>query len=41
MLFEKNGAVAVTNSPAEFSKMVAAEIDKYAKVVKAAGIKPQ
>jgi len=40
-LFEKNGAVAVTNSPAEFSKTVAAEIDKYAKVVKAAGIKPQ
>jgi len=40
-LFEKNGAVAVTNSPAEFSKMVAAEIVKYAKVVKAAGIKTQ
>ncbi len=40
-LFEKNGAVAMTNSPAEFSKTVAAEIDKYAKVVKAAGIKPQ
>jgi len=40
-LFEKNGAVAVTNTPAQFSKTVAAEIDKYAKVVKAAGVKPQ
>ena len=39
--FEKNGASGVTNSPAELSKLVQTEIDKYRKVIKAAGIQPQ
>ena len=39
--FEKNGAEAVTNSPAEFTQLVKTEIDKYIKVIKAAGIQPQ
>lgn len=37
--FEKNGAEGITNSPAELAKLVKTEIDKYAKVVKAAGVK--
>ena len=40
--FERNGADPLwSNSPAELSKLVAAEIEKYNKVIKAAGITPQ
>jgi len=39
--FERNGATGVTNTPAELSKLVASEIEKYRKVIAAAGIKPQ
>jgi tripartite-type tricarboxylate transporter receptor subunit TctC len=38
--FERNGASPLTTTPAELSKLVATEIDKYVKVIKAAGIKP-
>jgi len=34
------GAVVMTGSPADFEKFIAAEIDKWGKVVKFAGIKP-
>ena len=37
-LFEKNGADAVTNTPAEMTKLMKTELDKYGKVIKAAGI---
>jgi len=37
--FERNGAESVTNTPAEFSKLVRTETDKYVKIIKAAGIK--
>ena len=37
--FERNGAVPITNTPAEFTKLIQTEIDKYTKVIKAAGIK--
>lgn len=36
-----NGAEAVGNSPDEFSRMLLAEMVKWVKVVKAAGIKPE
>ncbi len=36
--FEKNGATAVTNTPAEMTKLMKTELDKYGKVIKAAGI---
>ena len=39
--FARNGAESITTSPAELSKLVGTEIDKYLKVIKAAGIKPQ
>ncbi len=39
--FERNGAEAVTTSPAELSKLVQTEIVKYRKVIKAAGVQPQ
>ena len=39
--FGRNGAESITTSPAELSKLVSTEIDKYVKVIKAAGIKPQ
>jgi tripartite-type tricarboxylate transporter receptor subunit TctC len=40
--FERNGADPLwSNSPAELNKLVASEIDKYTKVIKAAGIAPQ
>jgi tripartite-type tricarboxylate transporter receptor subunit TctC len=40
--FERNGADPLwSNSPAELSKLVATEIEKYNKVIKAAGITPQ
>ena len=31
----------MTNSPADFGKFIASEIDKWAKVVKFANIKPE
>ncbi len=37
--FERNGAESVTNTPAEFSKLVRTETDKYVKIIKAAGVK--
>ena len=37
--FERNGAEPLTNTPAEFTKLIKTEIDKYTKVIKAAGIK--
>ena len=37
--FERNGAEAITTTPAELTKLLKVEIDKYAKVIKAAGIK--
>lgn len=36
--FEKNGASAVTNTPAEMTRLMKSELDKYGKVIKAAGI---
>jgi tripartite-type tricarboxylate transporter receptor subunit TctC len=40
--FERNGADPLwSNTPAELSKLVTTEIDKYNKVIKAAGITPQ
>ena len=40
--FERNGADPLwSNSPAELSKLVVTEIEKYNKVIKAAGISPQ
>lgn len=36
--FERNGADPVTTSPAELSKLMKAELDKYSKVIKSAGI---
>ncbi len=40
--FETNGADPLwSNSPAELSKLVASDIEKYTKVIKAAGITPQ
>ena len=40
--FERNGADPLwSNSPAELSKLVVTEIEKYNKVIKAAGIAPQ
>jgi tripartite-type tricarboxylate transporter receptor subunit TctC len=37
--FERNGAEPVTTTPAELTKLVQVEIDKYTKVIRAAGIK--
>jgi tripartite-type tricarboxylate transporter receptor subunit TctC len=37
--FERNGAEPVTTTPAELTKLVKVEIDKYTKVIRAAGIK--
>ena len=39
--FERNGATALTTTPAELTKLLKSEIDKYSKVIKAAGIKLQ
>jgi tripartite-type tricarboxylate transporter receptor subunit TctC len=35
------GAVLVGNTPEEFSALIRSDIDKWAKVVKAAGVKPE
>ena len=37
--FERNGADAVTTTPAELTKLMKVELDKYTKVIKAANIK--
>lgn len=39
--FNRNGADPVTTTPAELTKLIKVEIDKYTKVIKAAGIQPQ
>lgn len=39
--FNRNGADPVTTTSAELSKLIKVEIDKYTKVIKAAGIQPQ
>jgi tripartite-type tricarboxylate transporter receptor subunit TctC len=39
--FARQGAEVRTSSPEQFSKIIKAEVAKWAKVVKAAGIKPQ
>lgn len=39
--FERNGAEPATTTPAELGKLVATEIEKYRKVIKAAKIEPQ
>jgi tripartite-type tricarboxylate transporter receptor subunit TctC len=39
--FERNGAEPVTTSPAELTKLVQTEIEKYKKVIKTAGIQLQ
>lgn len=36
--FEKNGASAVTNTPAEMTALMKTELNKYDKVIKAVGI---
>jgi tripartite-type tricarboxylate transporter receptor subunit TctC len=36
--FERNGADPVTTTPAELTKLMASELDKYKKVIKAANI---
>jgi len=36
--FEKNGASSVTNTPAEMNTLMKTELEKYSKVVKAAGV---
>jgi tripartite-type tricarboxylate transporter receptor subunit TctC len=35
------GGMVLAGSPADFSKLIAAETEKWAKVIKFAGIKPQ
>jgi len=37
--FERNGATVLTTTPVELTKLLKVEIDKYSKVIKAAGIK--
>jgi len=37
--FERNGAEPITTTPAELTRLVKTEIDKYTKVIRAAGIK--
>lgn len=39
--FNRNGADPVTTTPAELTKLIKVEIEKYTKVIKAAGIQPQ
>jgi len=36
--FERNGADPVTTTQAELGKLMKAELDKYSKVIKAAGV---
>jgi tripartite-type tricarboxylate transporter receptor subunit TctC len=37
--FERNGAEPVTNTPAEFARLVKAETEKYVQVIRSAGVK--
>ena len=37
--FERNGAEPVTNTPAEMGQLMSTELEKYTKVIKAAGIR--
>ena len=37
--FERNGAEPLTMTPSDMTKLLKVEIDKYAKIIKAAGIK--
>lgn len=39
--FERNGAEAVTTTPAELGRLVQTEIEKYRKVITAAKVQPQ
>jgi tripartite-type tricarboxylate transporter receptor subunit TctC len=39
--WDKQGAVALVMTPAEFEKYLRADIDKWAQVVKAAGLKAE
>ena len=39
--FADLGVTPVPGSPADFGKFIAAETDKWAKVIKFSGIKPQ
>jgi tripartite-type tricarboxylate transporter receptor subunit TctC len=39
--FERNGAEPATLMPAEFTKLIKSEIEKYVKVIKAAGVKAE
>ena len=40
-LVSNEGAMPVGNTPAEFAKVIRADIDKWAKVIRHAGIKPE
>ena len=39
--FAELGVTAFAGSPADFGKLVAADIDKWAKVIRTANIKPE
>ena len=39
--FERNGAEPVTTTQPELSKLIKSEIEKYVKVIKAAGVKAE
>jgi tripartite-type tricarboxylate transporter receptor subunit TctC len=39
--FSDMGAIVLLGSPAEFGKLIADDTEKWAKVIKAAGIKPE
>jgi tripartite-type tricarboxylate transporter receptor subunit TctC len=39
--FAELGSIVVTSSPAEFGKFVVAETEKWGKVIRDAGIKPE
>jgi hypothetical protein len=38
---EKTGGLAFANSPAEFRKFIAEEVDKWGMVIRTANIKPE
>jgi tripartite-type tricarboxylate transporter receptor subunit TctC len=40
-LLANEGAMPVGNTPAEFAKVIRTDIDKWAKVIRHAGIKPE